>query len=66
MTNFYVYDRNDLNERLRAIGPRIRAQGGMPDAGEFPSRTEVLIELVEFAEDLLARGDYQRARHPTV
>jgi hypothetical protein len=63
MANFYVYDRNDLKRRLKALGPRIRAQGGMPDAGEFPaSKTEILLELVELAEGLLERGEYQATR----
>jgi len=64
---FFVYDPGlPLLGRLKALGPRIRAQGGMGEASEFTTKTEVIRELVEFAEDLLERGDYAKARHPTL
>lgn len=51
---FCVYDRASLHARLKALGPKIRAQGGMPDAGEYPTLTEILLHLVELGEWITA------------
>ena len=50
---FYTYNRENLHARLKALGPKIRAQGGLPDAGEYPSLTQILLTLVETAERML-------------
>ena len=63
MPNFYVYDRDDLRDRITRLGLRLQQIGMIPTAEEA-SRTRVLLEIVELAEDLIERGDYRKARRP--
>jgi hypothetical protein len=51
---FYVYDPGlKLLARLKALGPRIRAQGGLEEVGEFPSLTDILRDVVGRVERML-------------
>ena len=51
---FFVYDPGlKLLARLKALGPKIRAQGGLEEAGEFPSLTDILRDVVRREERML-------------
>jgi hypothetical protein len=55
---YCIYDPGDLFLRLDTLASRMRAQGGMSEAGEYPSRTEIIEELARVGVWLVEHDMY--------